>query len=125
MVWVGSHERSRDLQNASLILLVTLLLMQPGITSRFQAASTCCKVVLASHQPTPYVFFLSADLNPFFSQLVFLVWTHTQDCILGLVELHEAIIGPLLNPNKVPLNGILSLQNVDSTSQPDAIGKLV
>jgi len=43
--------------------------------------------------------------------------TPVQDLALGLVELHEVHTCPPLNPVKVPLNGIPSLQRVDLTTQ--------
>jgi len=51
--------------------------------------------------------------------------THVQDLALGLVEPHEVRTGPPLKPVKVPLDGILSLQHVDCTTQLGVVGRLV
>ena len=47
-----------------------------------------------------------------------------QHLALGLVELHEVHAGPPLQPVKVPLNGIPSLQRVNQTTQLGVVGKL-
>lgn len=39
-----------------------------------------------------------------------IVQLHVQDLGLGLAELNEVCIGPLLNPVKVPLDGIPSCE---------------
>jgi len=43
--------------------------------------------------------------------------TQVQDLALGLVELHESRTGPPLQPVRVTLDGISSLQQVDRTTQ--------
>ncbi|KAK4824261.1 hypothetical protein QYF61_012527 [Mycteria americana] len=73
------------------------------------------------------VFLLRAALNPFSAQPVFVLEiapTRVQDLALGLVELHEVCMGPLLKPVKVPLDGTPSLQHVDCTTQLGVISKL-
>ncbi|GAB0178969.1 cAMP-dependent protein kinase inhibitor alpha [Grus japonensis] len=50
--------------------------------------------------------------------------THVQDLALGLVELHAVHTGPPLQPVKVPLDGIPSLQCVDRTTQLGVVSKL-
>ena len=47
--------------------------------------------------------------------------THVQDPALGLIEFHKVCTGP---PLKVPLDGIPSLQRVNSTAQLGVIAKL-
>lgn len=67
--------------------------MIPGCKYTFPS---CFELLINQH---PYVFLLSADLNPFFSQFIFcILYSHTR---LGLVELHEVITGPLHNLLKV------------------------
>ncbi|GAB0197909.1 cAMP-dependent protein kinase inhibitor alpha [Grus japonensis] len=46
------------------------------------------------------------------------------DLALGHVELHAVRTGPPLQPVKVPLDGIPSLQRVDHTTQLGVVGKL-
>ena len=75
----------------------------------------------------PQVLLLRSAFNPFSAQPVFVLGitlTPVQDLALGLVELHEACMGPPLKPVKVPLDGIPSLQHVDRTTQLGVIGKL-
>jgi len=50
--------------------------------------------------------------------------THVQDLALSHVELHEVHTGPPLQPVKVPLDAILSLHCVDSTTQIGVVSKL-
>ena len=50
--------------------------------------------------------------------------THGQDIELGLLELHEVCMSPLLEPVRVPLDCIPSHQDVDCISQLCVIGKL-
>ena len=47
-----------------------------------------------------------------------------QDLALGLVELREVPMGPLLKPVKGPLDGIPSLKSTNCTSQLGVICKL-
>ena len=47
-----------------------------------------------------------------------------QDIALALVELQETYTGPPLKPVEVPLDGMLSLQCVDHTTQLRVICKL-
>ncbi|KAK4832903.1 hypothetical protein QYF61_026546 [Mycteria americana] len=113
----------------SLDLLVTLLLMQPRIQLAFWAASAHCRVLLSFLSTNTPKSFSSgrAALNPFSAQPVFvlgIVPTHVQDLALGPVELHEVHTCPPLKPVKVPLDGIPSLQRVDSTTQLGDVGKL-
>ena len=91
----------------------------------------CCKHTLPGHvelfiHHCPQVLLLRAALNPFSTQLVFVLGialTHMQDLALGPVELHEVCMGPPLKPVKVPLDGIPSLQCVDCTTQLPVVGK--
>ena len=60
----------------------------------------------------PQVLLCKAALNPVLPQPVLILGiapTQVQDLALGLVELHEVHVGPLLQPVKVPLGGIPSL----------------
>ena len=50
--------------------------------------------------------------------------TQVQDLALGFAEPHEVLLGPLLKPVQVPLDGIPSLRCVDHTSQLGIISKL-
>ncbi|GAB0205421.1 WD repeat-containing protein 36 [Grus japonensis] len=50
--------------------------------------------------------------------------THVQDLALGFVELHAVRRGPPLQPVKVTLDGIPSLQHVNRTTQLGVVGKL-
>jgi len=50
--------------------------------------------------------------------------TQVQDPTLGLVEPHEVHRGPLLELVQVPLDGIMSFQCVDRTTQLGIICKL-
>jgi len=92
-----------------------------GCERTFQA-----HVELLIHQ-YPQVLLLRAALEPLSAQpvLVFgIAPTHVQDLVLGLAELHAVHTGPPLQPVKVPLNGIPSLQSVNHTTQLGVIGKL-
>ena len=68
-------------------------------------------VQLFIHQ-YPHVLLCRVALNPFIPQPV-LIWgvalTQVQDLSLGIVELHEVHMGPLLEIVQVPLHGIPSL----------------
>ncbi|KAK4829273.1 hypothetical protein QYF61_002665 [Mycteria americana] len=46
-----------------------------------------------------------------------------QDLALGLIELHEVGMGPLLKPVKVPLDGIPSLKCINCTTHLGVICK--
>jgi len=73
----------------------------------------------------PQVLLLRAALNPFCTQPVFvlgLASTDVQEFALGLVELDE--VHTPLQPVKVPVDGIPSLQRVDHLTQLGVIGKL-
>ena len=50
--------------------------------------------------------------------------TPVQDLALGLVEFHEVCMDLPLEPAKVPLDGIPSLQRVDCTTQLGVVSKL-
>ncbi|KAK4831361.1 hypothetical protein QYF61_017492 [Mycteria americana] len=66
-------------------------------------------------------------LNPFFPQSVLILGIaliQVQDLALGLVELHEVHMGPLLKPVKVSLDGIPSLRHANCTTQLGVICKL-
>ncbi|KAK4810873.1 hypothetical protein QYF61_013281 [Mycteria americana] len=68
-----------------------------------------------------------AALNPFIPQSVLILGialTQVQALALGLVELHEVHMGPLLKPVQVPLDGIPSLQRINCTTQLGVISKL-
>jgi len=75
----------------------------------------------------PQVLLLRAALNSFSAQPVFVLGiapTHVQDLALGLLKLHEVRTGPPLEPVRVPLDGIPSLQRVDCTTQLGVVSKL-
>ncbi|KAK4828346.1 hypothetical protein QYF61_026007 [Mycteria americana] len=68
-----------------------------------------------------------ATLNPFIPQSVLILQialAQVQDLALGLTELHEVHMGPLLKPVKVPLDGIPSLKHINCTTQLGVICKL-
>ena len=50
--------------------------------------------------------------------------TFVQDLALGLVELHAVHTRPPVQPVKVPLNGIPSLQHINHTTQLGVVGRL-
>jgi len=91
-----------------------------------------CKYTLPAHvelliHQYPQVLLLRAALEPLSSQPLFVFEvapTHVQDLALGLVELHVVHAGPPLQPVKVPLNGISSLQCVSRTTQLGVVGRL-
>ncbi|PKU46981.1 rna-directed dna polymerase from mobile element hypothetical protein [Limosa lapponica baueri] len=91
-----------------------------------------CQSVLSAHVKLPIhehsqVLLLRAALQPFSAQPVFVLgiaMSQVQDFALGLVELNEVYTGTLLKPVQVPLDGIPSLQRVDSATQPGVIRKL-
>ncbi|KAK4816734.1 hypothetical protein QYF61_022286 [Mycteria americana] len=83
-------------------------------------------VQLFIHQ-YPQILLHRAALNPFIPQSVLILGvalTQVQDLTLGLVEPHEVHMGPLLNPVKIPLNGIPSPRHVNHTTQLGVICKL-
>ncbi|KAK4818029.1 hypothetical protein QYF61_004153 [Mycteria americana] len=125
---VGSHESGVEGENH---------LLQPAGHASFDAAQDTvgflgCKRTLLGHvelliSQHPQVLLLRAALNPFSSQLVFVLGiapTHVQDLALGLVELHEVHTGPPLKSVKVPPDGIPSLQHVDRTTKLGVVSKL-
>jgi len=93
--------------------------------SRIRLAFWTSSIVLASQHPQ--VFFLRAALTSFSSQPVFVLGIappHVQGLALDLVELHEVCTGPVLQPVKVPLDGIPPLQRVECTKQLGVFSKL-
>ncbi|KAK4806919.1 LOW QUALITY PROTEIN: hypothetical protein QYF61_012640 [Mycteria americana] len=88
-----------------------------------------CKRTLPAHvqifiHQYPQVLLCRAALNPFIPQSVLILGialTQVQDLVLGLVELHEVHMGPLLKPVKIPLDGSPSLY---CTTQLGVIYKL-
>ena len=72
-----------------------------------------CKRTLPAHvqffiHQYPQVLVCRAALNPLILQSVLIVGvasTHVRDLALGLAELHEVLMGPLLTPVKVLLDG--------------------
>jgi len=73
------------------------------------------------------VLLLRAALEPLSAQPVLVFGTapaHVQDLALGHVELHVVRAVPPLQPVKVPLNGIASLQHMDHTTQLGVASKL-
>ncbi|KAK4832292.1 hypothetical protein QYF61_021691 [Mycteria americana] len=91
-----------------------------------------CKCTLMAHLQFfilqyPQVLLLGTALNPFIPQPILILGvapTQVHDLVLGLVELHEVCMGPLLEPVKVPLDGIPSLKPINCTTQLDVIPKL-
>ncbi|KAK4830572.1 hypothetical protein QYF61_011750 [Mycteria americana] len=125
---VGSHESRVQGENH---------FPQPADHASFDAAQDTvgflgCKCTLPAHvelliNQQPQVILLTAALNPFSAQPVFVLGTsptHVPDLALGPVELHEVHMGPPLKPVKVPLDGIPSLQRVNHTTQLGVIGKI-
>jgi len=125
---VGSHQSRVEGQNH---------LPQPaGHASLDVAQDTVgllgCKCTLPVHVELlihhyPLVLLLRAALEPLSAQPVFVFGiapTQVQDLALALVELHEVHTGAPLQPVKVPLNGIPSLQCVNHTTQLGAVGKI-
>ncbi|KAK4826170.1 hypothetical protein QYF61_006032 [Mycteria americana] len=106
--------------------------LQPGYSwlSGLQAlawtldvASSCPVFIHHYHQ----VLFRRAALNPFILQSVLILGialTQVQDLALGLVELHDVHMGPVLKPVKVPLDGIPSLKRIKCTTQLGVICRL-
>ncbi|GAB0184583.1 cAMP-dependent protein kinase inhibitor alpha [Grus japonensis] len=91
-----------------------------------------CKRTLPAHvelfiHQYPQVLLFRAAFNLFLAQSVAvlgIVPTHVQDLALGLVELHVVRMDPPLQPVKVPLDGIPSLQCVNHTTLLGVVGKL-
>jgi len=102
--------------------------MQPRIRLAFWAASAHCHIMLSfTSTSKSQVLLLGAALNPFSAQAVFVLGValaQVQDLALGLVELLEVCMGPLLKSVKIPLDGISSLQCVSCTTQLGVIGRL-
>jgi len=104
-----------------------LLLMQPRIQLAFWAASAHCRLMLSfSSTSTPKSFsgLLSSHSPPSLYLCLGLPRPTLQDPALGLVELYVVHAGPPLQPVKVPLNGIPSLQRINHTTQLGVVGKL-
>ena len=101
--------------------------MQPRIWSLLACEHTFPGHVDFLINQQPQVLLLRAALNPFSTQPVSvlgIVLTHLQDLAFGLVGLYEVCTGPPLEPVKVPLHGIPSLQCVDCTTYLGVVGKL-
>jgi len=96
----------------SLDLLATRLLMQSRVLLAFWAASAHYHLMSNfSSTSIPKVLLRRAALSQFTMQSILLpaiALTQGQDLTLGLVEVFEVHIGPLLNPVKVPLGRIPS-----------------
>jgi len=83
-------------------------------------------VELLTHR-YPQVLLLRAALKPLSAQPVLvsgIAPTHVQDLALGLVALHVVHSGPPLQPVKVPLDGVPSLQSVNPTTQLGVVSRL-
>ena len=95
---VGSHKSgAQEGRITSLDLLATLLLMQPRIRLAFWDARAHCWLI---HQYAQ-VLLCRAALCPFIPQSLLILGIappHVQDLMLGLVELHEVLMGSLLKP---------------------------
>ncbi|KAK4810926.1 hypothetical protein QYF61_013334 [Mycteria americana] len=113
---VGSHESGAEGQNH---------LPQPAGHASFDAAQDTigflsCKRTSLAHvllfiHHYPQVLLCRTALNAFIPQPVLIpgvALTQVQALALGLVELHEGHMGPLLKPVQVPLDGIPSLQQI-------------
>ena len=106
---VGSQQREVEGQNH---------LSQPAGHAFDAAQDTVglldCERTLLGHvelliNQHPQVLLLRVALNPFSAQpvvVLVIALTHVQDLALGLVDLHEVRMGPLLKPVKVSLDGI-------------------
>ncbi|KAK4810951.1 hypothetical protein QYF61_013359 [Mycteria americana] len=125
---VGSHQSRVGGQNH---------LPRPAGHASFDAAQDTigflgCEYTLLAHvqlfiHQYPQVLLCRAVLNPFIPQSVLIMGialTQVQALALGLVELHEGHMGPLLKPVQVPLDGIPSLQQINCTTQLGVIHKL-
>ncbi|KAK4806146.1 hypothetical protein QYF61_001069 [Mycteria americana] len=125
---VGSHERGVEGENR---------LPRPAGHASFDAAQDTigflgCECTLPAHvqffiHQYPQVLLCRAALNAFITQSVLILGTaptQVQDLALGLVELHEVRTGLLLQPVKVPLDGIPSLRHVNCTTQLGVIRNL-
>ncbi|PKU47351.1 hypothetical protein llap_2318 [Limosa lapponica baueri] len=104
-----------------------LLLMQPRMHLALWAAGINCQVILScspTNTPSPSRQGCSASFStqPIFVLGIDLI--HVQNLALGLFELHEVHMGPLLKPVQVPLDGILSLQHGDCATDLGIVGKL-
>ena len=94
----------------SLDLLAMLLVMQPRTRLAFWAASAHGQLMShLSPTSTPKSFFTRLLSIPHSVLKLGIAPTQVQDLALGLVELHEVHMGPLLQPVKVSLDGISSL----------------
>lgn len=119
---VGSHDSGVEEKTIiSFSLLPMWLLIKPRMPLGFWAVNVHCQVTL-SHQstsPSPSLQGCSQSIQPSF--LPEIAPTQVKDLALGLVELHEVFLVPLLRPVQVPLDGIPSLRCVDHTTQLDVI----
>ena len=109
--WSLTRAEQRD-RIPSLALLAMLLLMQPRIQLAFWA-TLVAHVKFFIHQ-YPRVLLSRVALNPFITQaelILVIALTQVQDLPLGLFELHEFHMGPLLKPVKVPLDNVLSQED--------------
>jgi len=80
-------------------------------------------VQFLAHQ-YPHFLLGRAAVNPFILQPVLMLRVapaRVQDLALGLVELCEVHVGPLLKPFRVPLGCVHSLKSISCTSQPGVI----
>ncbi|KAK4810921.1 hypothetical protein QYF61_013329 [Mycteria americana] len=105
--------------------------LQVGRERRYNWLLGCKRTSLAHVQlfihHYPQVLLCRAALNAFIPQPVLILGialTQVQALALGLVELHEVHMGPLLKPVQVPLDGIPSLQQINCTTQLGVIRKL-
>ncbi|KAK4832279.1 hypothetical protein QYF61_021678 [Mycteria americana] len=92
----------------------------------FWVASAHCQLVFhppVYQSPSPHC--CSRSTHPPVCKLILgIVPTKVQGLALGLVELHDIRMGPLLKPVKVPLDGIPSLKHINCTTQIVVIFKL-
>ena len=103
-------------------------LPQPSDNASFDAAQDItgflgCEDILLAHVKlaiNQYPHIPRAVLHPYIPCVVLIVGvalTQMQDLALGLVELYKVLLGLLLEPIRISLNGVLFLRHVDHTPQ--------
>lgn len=114
---VESHRSGIERENR-LPCLLTILLMQSRMGLAFWIAYTLLACIQFFIHWYPQVL-CKAAFNLCIAQLLFVVEissTHVQNLALGLVVFHEFCTSQPLQPVKVSLNGIPSLQRSDCTT---------
>lgn len=114
-------------RSTSLALLATLLLAQPKTWLTTLAASVHSTFMSSFSATNVFKSFSRAALNPFSAQpalVLGIALIQVQDLALGVVGLNDIYAGPLPKPVKVPLDGILSFQHTEHTTELGIVSKL-